>query len=91
MVRCLQRPGRVLKRPNPTVDSGGYRAIVVFELAERQNRIPDQKQRIIGRDNNESQYFDRTQDYHCSATGALTPRCTSALGAVTSAHADRST
>jgi hypothetical protein len=27
----LQRPGMVLKRPDPTVDSGGYRAIFVFE------------------------------------------------------------
>src|SRR5215468_8371611 len=35
----LQRPGLVLKRPDPTVDSGGYRAIFVFELAEKLYRI----------------------------------------------------
>src|SRR5258708_17365706 len=29
----LLRPGLVLKRPDPTVDSGGYRAIFVFQLA----------------------------------------------------------
>jgi len=57
----LLRPGLVLKRPDPTVDSGGYRAIFVFELAEKHYRIPGLKQLIIGVDNNESQYFDRTQ------------------------------
>ena len=31
----MQRPGLVLKRPNPAVDSGGYRALFVFDLAER--------------------------------------------------------
>jgi hypothetical protein len=31
----LQRPGLVLKRPDPTVDSGGCRAIFDFELAEK--------------------------------------------------------
>ena len=30
----MQRPGLVLKRPNPTIDSGGYRAIFVFDLAD---------------------------------------------------------
>src|SRR5215470_12451037 len=49
----LQRPGLVLKRPDPTVDSGGYRAIFVFELAEKHYRIAGLKQRIIGIDNNE--------------------------------------
>ena len=53
------------------MDSGGYRAIVVFELAERQNWIPGQKQRIIGRDNNESQYFDCTKDYPLLRNGSI--------------------
>jgi molybdate/tungstate transport system substrate-binding protein len=32
-------------------------------LAEKHYRIPGLKQRIIGIDNNENQYFDRTKDY----------------------------
>jgi molybdate/tungstate transport system substrate-binding protein len=67
----LQRPGLVLKRPDPTVDSGGYRAIFVFELAEKHYRIPGLKQRIIGIDNNESQYFDRTKDYPLLRNGSI--------------------
>jgi molybdate/tungstate transport system substrate-binding protein len=68
---ALQRPGLVLKRPDPTVDSGGYRAIFVFELAEKHYRIPGLKQRIIGIDNNESQYFDRTKDYPLLRNGSI--------------------
>jgi len=67
----LLRPGLVLKRPDPTVDSGGYRAIFVFELAEKHYRIPGLKQRIIGIDNNESQYFDRTKDYPLLRNGSI--------------------
>jgi len=67
---ALQRPGLVLKRPDPTVDSGGYRAIFVFALAEKNYRIPGLKTRIIGIDNNESQYFDRTKDYPLLRTGS---------------------
>src|SRR5258708_20912285 len=67
----LLRPGLVLKRPAPTVDSGGYRAIFVFELAEKHYRIPGLKHRIIGIDNNESQYFDRTKDYPLLRNGSI--------------------
>src|SRR5260370_33112728 len=67
----LLRPGLTLKRPDPTVDSGGYRAIFVFELAEKHYRIPGLKQRIIGIDNNESQYFDRTKDYPLLRNGSI--------------------
>jgi molybdate/tungstate transport system substrate-binding protein len=67
----LLRPGLVLKRPDPTVDSGGYRAIFVFELAEKHYRIPGLKRRIIGTDNNESQYFDRTKDYPLLRNGRI--------------------
>ena len=67
----LLRPGVVLKRPDPTVDSGGYRAIFVFELAEKHYRIPGLKQRIIGVDNNETQYFDRTKDYPLLRNGGI--------------------
>lgn len=67
----LLRPGLVLKRPDPTVDSGGYRAIFVFELAEKHYGIPGLKQRIIGRDNDESQYFDRTKDYPLLRNGRI--------------------
>ncbi len=67
----LLRPDLVLKRPDPTVDSGGYRAIFVFELAEKHYRIPGLKQRIIGIDNNESQYFDRTKDYPLLRNGSI--------------------
>jgi molybdate/tungstate transport system substrate-binding protein len=59
----MQRPGLVLKRPNPTIDSGGYRAIFVFDLAERLYNLPGLKQRVLGNDNYESQYFDRTKDF----------------------------
>jgi molybdate/tungstate transport system substrate-binding protein len=67
----LLRPDVVLKRPDPTVDSGGYRAIFLFELAEKLYRIPGLKQRIIGADNNESQYFDRTKDYPLLRNGSI--------------------
>jgi molybdate/tungstate transport system substrate-binding protein len=67
----LLRPGLVLKRPDPTVDSGGYRAIFVFELAEKHYRVPGLKQRIIGVNNNESQYFDRTKDYPLLRNGSI--------------------
>lgn len=91
----LLRPGLVLKRPDPTVDSGGYRAIFVFELAEKHYRIPGLKQQIIGRDNNESQYFDRTKDYPLLRNGSIDATVqfvTNALvGGVTFAREDRST
>lgn len=67
----LQRPGLILKRPDPTVDSGGYRAIFVFALAEKLYNVPGLKQRIIGGDNNESQYFDRTKDYPLLRSGSI--------------------
>src|SRR6266851_4980556 len=67
----LLRPGLVLKRPDPTVDSGGYRAIFVFALAEKYYRVPGLKQRIIGIDNNDSQYFDRTKDYPLLRNGSI--------------------
>jgi molybdate/tungstate transport system substrate-binding protein len=63
--------GVVLKRPDPTVDSGGYRAIFVFELAEKYYKLPGLKKRIIGDDNNESQYFDRTKDYPLLRDGRI--------------------
>ena len=56
----MQRPGLVLKRPNPIVDSGGSRAIFVFELAERLYKLPGLKQRVLGDNHNEAQYSDRT-------------------------------
>jgi molybdate/tungstate transport system substrate-binding protein len=59
----MQRPGLVLKRPNPDIDSGGYRALFVFDLAERLYKLPDLKQRILGDDHNDAQYFDRTKDF----------------------------
>jgi molybdate/tungstate transport system substrate-binding protein len=61
----------VLKWPDPTVDSGGYRAIFVFELAEKYYKLPGLKKRIIGDDNNESQYFDRTRDYPLLRDGRI--------------------
>jgi molybdate/tungstate transport system substrate-binding protein len=67
----LQRPDLVLKRPDPTVDSGGYRAIFVFELAEKHYKLPGLKKQIIGVDNNESQYFDRTKDYPLLRDGRI--------------------
>ena len=59
----MQRPGLVLKRPNPTIDSGGYRAIFVFDLADRFYNLPGLKQRVLGDQHNESQYFDRTNGF----------------------------
>jgi molybdate/tungstate transport system substrate-binding protein len=67
----MQRPGLVLKRPNPTIDSGGYRAIFVFDLAERLYALPGLKQRVLGNDNNESQYFDRTKDFPLIRDGSI--------------------
>jgi molybdate/tungstate transport system substrate-binding protein len=67
----MQRPGLVLKRPNPTVDSGGYRAIFVFDLAERFYKLPELKQRVLGDDNNESQYFDRAKDFPLIPNGSI--------------------
>jgi molybdate/tungstate transport system substrate-binding protein len=56
----MERPGLILKRPNPIVDSGGSRAIFVFELAERLYKLPGLKRRVLGDDHNESQYSDRS-------------------------------
>src|SRR6266566_3537799 len=67
----MQRPGLVLKRPNPVVDSGGYRAIFVFDLAERHYKIPDLKRKVIGTDNNESQYWDRFEYYPLMRAGQI--------------------
>jgi molybdate/tungstate transport system substrate-binding protein len=67
----MQRPGLVLKRPNPTVDSGGYRAIFVFDLAERLYKLPGLKQRVLGDDNNESQYLDRSKDFPLIHDGSI--------------------
>jgi molybdate/tungstate transport system substrate-binding protein len=58
----MQRPGLVLKRPNPAVDAGGYRALFVFDLAERLYNLPGLKQRVLG-DLSKAQYFDRTKDF----------------------------
>jgi molybdate/tungstate transport system substrate-binding protein len=67
----IQRPGLVLKRPNPTIDSGGYRAIFVFDLAERLYKFPGLKQRVLGNDDNESQYFDRTKQFLLIRDGSI--------------------
>jgi molybdate/tungstate transport system substrate-binding protein len=67
----MQRPGLVLKRPNPTIDAGGYRAIFVFDLAERFYNLPGLKQRVLGTDDNESQYFDRTKDFPLIRDGSI--------------------
>jgi len=67
----MQRPGLVLKRPNPTIDAGGYRAIFVFDLAERFYKLSGLKQRFLGEDNNESQYFDRTKDFPLIRDGSI--------------------
>jgi molybdate/tungstate transport system substrate-binding protein len=67
----MQRPGLVLKRPNPAVDSGGYRAIFVFDLAERLYKLPELKQRVLGSDDNESQYFDRTKEFPLIRDGSI--------------------
>ena len=42
---------------------GGYRALFVFDLAERLYNLPGLKQRVLGDDPNEAQYFDRTKDF----------------------------
>ena len=67
----MQRAGLVLKRPNPTVDSGGYRAIFVFDLAERLYKLPGLKQRVLGNDDNEGQYFDRTREFPLIRDGSI--------------------
>ena len=67
----MQRPGLVLKRPNPTVDSGGYHAIFVFDLAERLYKLPGLKQRVLGNDDNEGQYFDRTKEFPLIRGGSI--------------------
>jgi molybdate/tungstate transport system substrate-binding protein len=67
----MQRPGLVLKRPNPTIDSGGYRAIFVFDLAERLYKLPGLKQRVLGNDDNESQYFDRSKEFPLIRDGRI--------------------
>ena len=67
----IHRPGLVLKRPNPTIDSGGYRAIFAFDLAERLYKLPGLKQRVLEADDNESQYFDRTKDFPLIRDGTI--------------------
>jgi hypothetical protein len=58
-------------RPNPTIDAGGYRAIFAFDLAERFYKLPGFKQRVMGDDNNESQYFDRNKDFPLIRDGSI--------------------
>src|SRR6516225_142932 len=67
----MQRPNLVLKRPNPIIDSGGYRAIFVFDLAERLYKLPGLKQRVLGNDDNESQYFDRSKEFPLIRGGSI--------------------
>jgi molybdate/tungstate transport system substrate-binding protein len=67
----MQRPGIVLRRPNPVVDSGGYRALFVFDLAERLYNLPGLKQRVLGDDHNETQYFDRTKEFPLIRDGRI--------------------
>ena len=67
----MQRPNLVLKRPNPIIDSGGYRAIFVFDLAERLYKLPGLKQRVLGNDDNESQYFDRSKEFPLIRDGRI--------------------
>ena len=67
----MQRPGLVLKRPNPAVDSGGYRALFVFDLAERLYQLPGLKRRVLGDDHNEAQYFDRTKEFPLIRDGRI--------------------
>jgi molybdate/tungstate transport system substrate-binding protein len=67
----MQRPGLVLKRPNPTIDSGGYRAVFVFDLAERLYKLPGLKQRVLGNDDNAGQYFDRTKEFPLIRDGSI--------------------
>ena len=71
MVRCVTIPRSSAEK---TQSHGGLWRLprhFVFELAERHNRIPGLKQRIIGRDNNESQYFDCTKDYPLLRNGSI--------------------
>ena len=67
----MQRPGLVLKRPNPTIDSGGYRGKFLFDLAERLYKLPGLKQRALGNDDNDSQYFHRTRDFLLIRDGSI--------------------
>jgi len=67
----MQRAGLVLKRPNPTIDSGGYRAIFVFDLAERLYKLPGLRQRVLRNDDNESQYFDRSKEFPLIRDGRI--------------------
>jgi len=67
----MQRPGLVLKRPNPAVDSGGYRALFVFDLAEQLYKLLGLKQRVLGDDHNEAQYFDRTKEFPLIRDGRI--------------------
>jgi molybdate/tungstate transport system substrate-binding protein len=43
----------------------------VFDLAERLYNLPGLKQRVLGADNNESQYFDRTKDFPLIRDGSI--------------------
>jgi molybdate/tungstate transport system substrate-binding protein len=67
----MQRAGLVLRRPNPAVDAGGYRAVFVFDLAERFYKLPGLKQRVLADDNNEGQFFDRNTDFPLVRDGSI--------------------
>jgi molybdate/tungstate transport system substrate-binding protein len=51
----LQTPGLVFKRNDPRTDPGGYRAVFLFDLAERHYGVPGLKQAILQGDDNEAQ------------------------------------
>jgi len=44
----VQRPGFVLQRSDPRNDPGGYRAVFVFQLAERHYGVPGLAARVFG-------------------------------------------
>ena len=43
----------------------------MFDLAERHYNLPGLKQRVLGTDDNESQYFDRTKDFPLIRDGSI--------------------
>jgi molybdate/tungstate transport system substrate-binding protein len=51
----LQRPGLILKRSDPALDPGGYRAVFALALAEAHYGIPGLRDAILGGDDNAAQ------------------------------------
>jgi molybdate/tungstate transport system substrate-binding protein len=76
----LRQPGLRLKRSDPSVDPGGYRAVFVMALAESFYRVPGLRDAVLGDDDNPAQIA--MGDYAALARGEIDAAITYVTNAV---------